>query len=403
MPNFLEIPVELQLLIISNIPLDEIENFSLCSKVIRQRSHDRLMEQYTRKRPFLTIAIGHMDNLTNWDEDQYIRGIHPLLVLRDLFTDPQARFYTKTLIVGCIKDGASDSFKDPEESELDEAEFQEVVAQLRLDARLSNEVLKVQQTLYSQSCTANELDQEAGMWTEAILFGDMQAAARLLMSILPNVQKLRLTDGFQRWVFPSFMTTVRDLILAAISHEHGTSELNSFSKLTEVETTGFRVYPGNSYLALEDFLSLPSLKTVKGRFIDGSANMPLLSEMTTSSSLTNLEFRQSTIPTALFECTFPSIAGLQSFTYDFRPDTAHLEPWQPRRIVEALKANARKTLSKLELTSLVATEHAAIGSHDWSTFEEGEPFIGSLNAFEVLETIRLATMMLYKEIEGVDC
>lgn len=272
MPNFLDIPVELQLLILSEIPLDDIENFSLCSKVIRQRSHRRLMEQYARKRRFSTIAIGHMDNLT-WDNDQHIRGVHPLSVLRDLFADPQARFYTKALIVGCIKDGASDNFNDPEESELDEAEFQEVVAHLKLDARLSNKVMEVQQILRSRDCTANELEQEAGMWTEAILFGDMQAAARLLISILPNMQKLRLTDGFQQWVFPSFMTTVKDLLLAAIFHEHGTSELNCFSKLTEVVTTGFGVYPGNSYLALEDFMSLPSLRTVKGRFIDGSVNI----------------------------------------------------------------------------------------------------------------------------------
>ena len=213
-----------------------------------------------------------MDNLT-WDNDQHIRGVHPLSVLRDLFADPQARFYTKALIVGCIKDGASDNFNDPEESELDEAEFQEVVAHLKLDARLSNKVMEVQQILRSRDCTANELEQEAGMWTEAILFGDMQAAARLLISILPNMQKLRLTDGFQQWVFPSFMTTVKDLLLAAIFHEHGTSELNCFSKLTEVVTTGFGVYPGNSYLALEDFMSLPSLRTVKGRFIDGSVNI----------------------------------------------------------------------------------------------------------------------------------
>ena len=130
--------------------------------------------------------------------------------------------------------------------------------------------------------------------------------------------------------------------------------------------------------------------------------MPLLSELTASSNLTNLEFRQSVIPTALFERTFPTIAGMQSFIYDFKADTAHLGPWQPRRIVEALKADASKTLSNLELTSLVATEHAAIGNPEWTTFEEDEPFIGSLNAFEVLETIRLETMMLYKEIERVD-
>lgn len=49
------------------------------------------------------------------------------------------------------------------------------------------------------------------------------------------------------------------------------------------------------------------------------------------------------------------------------------------------------------------TEHAAIGCPEWITSEEDEPFIGSLKAFEVLETIGLETVMLHKEIEGVDC
>lgn len=403
MPEFLDLAVELQLMIISEVPLDDIEKFAMCSKVIRERSRRRLTEQFTRKRRFLKIAVGHMDNLTTWDEGQPIRGEHPLLVLRDLLADPQAPLYARSLIVGCIKDGAANSFNDPRESELDQAEFQEVVAQLNLDARLSNKVLEVHKILDTQSRTASELEQEAGVWTESILSGDMQAAARLLIAILPDIQKLRLTDGFQQWVFHSFMTTVRDLLLAAMSHEHYMSELNSFSRLTEVGTTGFGVYPGNSYLALEDFMSLPSLRTVKGRSIDGSANMPFLSELCASSNLTKLEFRQSVIPTALLERTLPTIAGLQSFIYEFKADTAHLEPWQPRRIVEALKADASKTLSNLELTSLVPTEHAGIGYSEWVTFEDGEPFIGSLDAFEVLKTMRLEIRMLYQEIEEIDC
>lgn len=35
-------------------------------------------------------------------------------------------------------------------------------------------------------------------------------------------------------------------------------------------------------------------------------------------------------------------------------------------------------------------------------FRRGEPFIGSLRAFEVLETLRLETVMLYKEVDGTD-
>ena len=67
-----------------------------------------------------------------------------------------------------------------------------------------------------------------------------------------------------------------------------------------------------------------------------------------------------------------------------------------------LKTYNRKNLSNLELTSLAAPEGAAIDNLEYIHFEQGEPFIGSLCDFEVLQTIRVETMMLYKEIEGAD-
>ena len=95
--------------------------------------------------------------------------------------------------------------------------------------------------------------------------------------------------------------------------------------------------------------------------------------------------------------------GLQSFVYDFWAGVTRAEQlWQPHQIVELSKTYNRKNLSNLELASLAATGGAAINNLYYIDFKQGEPFIGSLCAFEVLQTIRVETMMLYKEIEGAD-
>ena len=142
MPILLDLPVELHLMINSEIPLNDIEEFSLCCKVIHQCSEKRLMEQYARRRHYSTVAVAHIDNRT-WDEDQQIRGVHPLSVLRDLIADPRARLYVKTLILGSIEGTHPLNLGDPCKAELDVVEFQDLTAQLKHEARLLREVLDV--------------------------------------------------------------------------------------------------------------------------------------------------------------------------------------------------------------------------------------------------------------------
>lgn len=76
--------------------------------------------------------------------------------------------------------------------------------------------------------------------------------------------------------------------------------------------------------------------------------------------------------------------------------------WQPRQTVGALDVYTRKILVHLELTCLSVTGRAGVGGFKNIDFEKGEPFIGSLCAFKVLERIRMEMMMLYKEIEGAN-
>ena len=400
MSTFLSIPVELQLQVISNVHLNDIENFTLCCKVLHERSEERLMEQYARKRDLSTIAIGHVDNLT-WDEDHQIRGVHPLLVLRDIFADPQTRLYTKTLIVGYlnIPPMEPDDFNDQEEAELDQAELYQVAAQFKHDTRLSRKVLEVQQCIYPGSGEPNLEDcPEAKKWTEKILSGDMAASASLLIAILPSLQTFRLVDRWEAMVDDSFFVEILgDMLFVGSDGMHDLTGINTFDNLTEVGLHG--VAPGCSvnYKVLEGFIGLPSMRTIKGRVVDGLFDTCLPN----CSELRSLEFYQSAISAKAFSPTFRATTKLQDFVYEFWADArVEDEQWEPHQIVEALKAHTKKSLRRLELTSL--SEHDYMNNntfYDCIDFEKGEPFLGSLCAFEVLEEIRLETMMFYKEVE----
>ena len=113
------------------------------------------------------------------------------------------------------------------------------------------------------------------------------------------------------------------------------------------------------------------------------------------SKITTLEFHQSSIDQNSFRDCIGRIKALQRFTYDFCESTAVADQtWQPRGIVQVLGWFASTSLVHLELTGVSDIYHVQ--------FRHGEPFIGTLRAFEVLETLRLETVMLYREVEGTD-
>ena len=403
MPNYLDLAIELQLLIISNIHLNDIENFTQCSKHIHKLCKDRLMEQYARKRHFSTIAVGHIDNLT-WDEDQQIRGVHPLSALRDLLAEPLNWLYTKTLIIG-YKEETGDvfNFEDEEEAEVDEIELLDKLTHFRADSLILIKLLEVQRCFYpKRGETVIKQFPNTQRWFKAILSGDMEAAASLLLTTLPNLQTLRLVDRFHETWDPSFTVNLDKLLRAALSKKHDLAAINSFSQLTEVGMHGLGEGSGANYEVLEGFMALPSMRNIKGRFIDG---ISFKRRFFQPSGVTSLEFYESNIRAACFADSLWVIKGLRRFTYNFWADASidllhDRQLWEPRQTVIALEVYSRETLRHLELTGLPGRQYDGVGDFEYIDFENGEPFIGRLCVFEVLETIRVETMMLYKEIEG---
>ena len=335
-----------------------------------------------------------------WDEDAQIRGVHPIVALRDFLLDEESALYPRTLIVGFIEEEEEDmpyeGDLDPEEGQIADSDLANIVAQL--GDRLLPKVLEVTRVLRLDSSPHQTWTPS---WTSHIVSGDLEAVACLLITLLPNLEKLRIVDRCRYSESPPFYWTLNCLLDGAMNSECNLTGLNSFKKLSEVGLHGSGDGSGVDFLVGTDFSALPSIRTIKGRNVDGEDELsgsfyktpPFPHTIRPYSDITTLEFHQSSIDMNSFFHFIRRIKSLRNFTYDFSAATTVGEQtWEPRGIVLLLLSFASRSLVHLELTGV--TDIYSV------KFRRGEPFIGSLRAFEVLETLRLETVMLYKEVEG---
>ena len=337
-----------------------------------------------------------------WDEDAQIRGIHPIVALRDFILDEKNALYQRTLIVSHLEDDKEHVSRpdfDFEEGQIADSDLVEIVAQL--GDRLLSKVLEMTRMLRPDTSPISEWTRDwARFWDADIVSGDLVAATSLLVTLLPNLEKLRLVESFRHYDTGPFYAILDSLLEATEDPDRDLTGLNSFKNLSEVGVHGCDEYSGVDIHISRKFGALPSIRTIKGRRIDGEGGRDggfFHSGPPTepASDITTVEFYQSSIDTASFYRCIEKIKSLRKFTYDFWKH-ANPEPqdWEPRGIIGVLQLFASRTLIHLELTGKPKIYMVNFG--------RGEPFIGSLRAFEVLETLRLQAVMLYKEVEGTD-
>ena len=99
--------------------------------------------------------------------------------MRDIVADPQARYYTKTLIIGTIPQHNeltfSNGFRDKEEAELDESDVRDAATQLKTNLQPLVTALGISQffaPIYKQNDTETRI--------EEILSGEIFEVARFL-------------------------------------------------------------------------------------------------------------------------------------------------------------------------------------------------------------------------------
>ncbi len=305
--------------------------------------------------------------------------------------------YPRTLVVGYLDDENNPRDFDPEEGQIAEDDLDDIVAQL--GDRLRSKILEVTRVLRLDTGWTKKW---ARHWTSDIVSGKLEATASLLLALLPNLEKLRIVDTWRYDGQPPFHAVLSALLKAATNPCGNLGRLNVFRRLVEVGLHGSGEGDAQDFHVAPNFSALPSIRTIKGRYIDGEIILrsgfrfgPPAVHFERHSKITTLEFHQSSIDKNSFRDCIRRIKALQRFTYDFCGSTAvGDQTWEPRGIVQVLGWFASTSLVHLELTGVSDIYHVQ--------FRHGEPFIGTLRAFEALETLRLETVMLYKEVEDTD-
>lgn len=224
--------------------------------------------------------------------------------------------YPRTLIVGHLEEGMTGQDDlDAEEGQIADSDLVEIVAQL--GDRLLPKVLEVTRVLRLDTGSANTW---TPTWTSSIVSGDPEAAACLLITLLPNLEKLRIVDRWRFYDSPPFYSTLNSLFKAANNSKRDLKGLNSFKKLSEVGLHGSGDGAGVDFAVVPDFSVLPSIGTIKGRCIDGESGVPAKAGfpvLKPNSNITILEFHQSSIDKGSFYDCIKRIKALRKFTYGF--------------------------------------------------------------------------------------
>ncbi|CAF9903166.1 MAG: hypothetical protein ALECFALPRED_000153 [Alectoria fallacina] len=248
--------------------------------------------------------------------------------------------------------------------------------------------MQIQTSLYTEEQTI-----EAQDWVDRIKKGNFDATAALLITLFPNVKAPSMFNDLQHRTETLLVRTLERLTLAAAKRVPGAP--GAFSELSKIELEG-PTRRGAAYGKLiAIFMIMPTMRVIKGRRVHWPAfDWPYgsITSMVKDFSLNRSEIH----PRSLMNC-LKRIEALERFTYDLVPTHSPTSMiWEPRLIVKALRKYAPRTLVHLELTG----EKRAASLQTWRMVSHSSVLCGHF--IHVLESVRLMTMMLFKEIDGED-
>lgn len=359
MVQLLDLPNELLLEITDLSAPEGIEQFSLCSKEIYALTKAALVSHRYRKR-WGTIDCTIPKN----PREELVRSSHPLRFLADIAFDEVIADYTTSLILG-----------DPTYEEAMSDEDREEWSALRdVDSRFERWI-----STTVTSCPYLD-DDESDAWTEKILLGDRGPACAILITLLPNLRSMTITDHLTIETPLGFMVKQ----IADASSWGDRISPQSLGKLSEVETGGsdFEVMLG----IYAPWVALPSMRSLRGYMVDGdSFRWPYPPQI---SGVTSIQYCYSTISARGFTELFKGIKALETVEYEGGGSTDYDDSgWEPTGIVAGLLLYAKGTLQKLDLTYSKSEDYPD---------NVQKYFLVSLDAFEVLEWVRLDVELLFK-------
>lgn len=253
MLDLLSLPNEILSDIIKTVHPDEIESFSLSCRLIHSLSKDVLREHAAKKQKYFKLNLA----LSGETLDNPI-GIHPVFMLRDILQNDRVAFYPIELVIGV----------------LDEDWYLEYLE--TINGEVSRTFAQYDAEIFSLLSKSPYLcSSEVARWHQAIGMGIHGATVAILLTILPNVEKITLhIKSFDE----SFLKEMMDRITGAICNlSLDVRRLTALSKVLDVTIVGeamdHSLHPRDVGI-FESFATLPSIKSINWLLFNGKAFRP---------------------------------------------------------------------------------------------------------------------------------
>ena len=350
MATFFSLPNEIVLQVVETTEPDDIENFVLCCKRVYVLAWNVLKQHRKHKRIFSSFDLGPGRHCCGSEIQAAYSSLHDLSKSRFLQLYPKAVEVENFVHTGVVAD----------------------------ERRICDSIFQDFDTPYF-----DKIDIE--IWHSIIGRRGSLPTNCLLLALLPNVRNITV------WENNTSSSGLGKMIEKISKTNDGASQQIwgklSLLRLQEADIR-WRTSLVRQTRALEAFMSLPSLKVIRGRNLAPSFNFQMRTYPDHFSNVTQFHFRGCALPEWYFAVLVQRPRALQVFSYDHcQRAEIGIYNYRPDKHMESLYSCAEETLSFLNYTSDVADY---IGDHS-------KPNSGILHKYKALKTLRISRVLLIAE------
>lgn len=321
-----DLPEELLVQIMTYLLPDDIDNFSESRKEFRAISarilpkHEQLKDRYSE------VSCGLLGNESH----------HPLILLRDIYKNPDIVWYVKRMHIGLCADEDVEG-DDQNQKIWDEAQS--------ITVKFKDGIIKM-----VKACPYLNAEEHRG-WINAILSCHENTAVALLACMLPRLEGIRITNNYENTELHCLVAKIRQENNRSPGGSHALSKL----ELIQEESCNPDVFV--EMPSFQAFSGLPSMRRYFGQYL---AQKHEWTPFCLKSTITSLEFNESMIHVGALRSVFSGIENLRSFRYEYYwaeegSDSEsqwvdYERDWQPGQIILGLLQFAGHSLVELDLT-----------------------------------------------------
>ena len=356
MATFLSLPNEIKLQIIEDTAPDGIENFAFCCKLIYSLAEKTMRQHRADKSIYRELDYHFMQHGFLSRETPDYESLRILSESRHLRLYPRSVQIVNCPILG--KDGGRG----------------------RNTQAIRTKVRRVCDSIFNKLDSPYMDKSEMKTLLDKIVAAKVGAANSMLLTLLPNVERIHLRE------FDLHDSTLLDMI-SKISRMNetissSTPEKLSLVKLEEIHIQSDVLGRTNETGTLEAFMTLPSLRVVRGSMLAGNYTFSTWLCPDQYSNVTELHFRQCALAVPDLARLFKHLKALNVFSYDHLDYRADLtKEYGAHVLINELYTHAGNTLLFLNYT----TDDPLPYLKDPWLFHSG-----TLSKFSALKTLRIS-------------